>query len=317
LACAQELARAGHAVTVFERSDRVGGLLRYGIPDFKLEKWRLDRRLAQLAAEGVVFKTGVEIGVDLDLAELRRGFDAICLAIGATRPRDLEVPGRTLDGVHFAMEFLSGQNRAVAGDGPAQIVAAKKRVVVLGGGDTGSDCVGTSHRQGARSVHQLELMPEPPHARSIDNPWPSWPLILRSSSSHEEGGVREFGVATRAFLGDEAGRVRALSVVRVALERGTMSELPGSEFVLEADLVLLALGFLGPEPRLLTELGARLDPRGAVQVDPETMMTSVEGVFACGDAKRGPSLVVWAIAEGRDAAHRIDAWLENNLARAR
>jgi glutamate synthase (NADPH/NADH) small chain len=317
LACAQELARAGHAVTVFERSDRVGGLLRYGIPDFKLEKWRVDRRVLQLEAEGVSFKTGVEVGMDLPVAELRRNFDAICLAIGATRPRDLGLPGRDLQGVHYAMEFLSGQNRALAGDGPSSISAEKKRVVVLGGGDTGADCVGTSHRQGARSVHQLELMPAPPASRTADMPWPSWPIILRTSSSHEEGGVRDFGVSTQAFVGDEAGRVRALSAVRVAFHRAedgraSMVELPGSEFVLEADLVLLALGFLGPEPRLITELGAPLDARGAVSVDPQSMMTGIPGVFACGDAKRGPSLVVWAIAEGRDAAQRIDLWLKNN-----
>ena len=316
LAAAQELARAGPEVTVLEKADRVGGLLRYGIPDFKLEKTIVERRVAELRAEGVVFKTGVHAGVDPTGDELRARFDAVVLCGGAMRPRELDVPGRELGGVHLAMDFLTQQNRRVAGDvipdGEA-ILATGKRVLVLGGGDTGSDCVGTAHRHGALSVTSLELMPRPPDARREDNPWPAWPLVLRTSSSHEEGGERDFGVLTRRLVGEpsasgRAPRVVALEAVRVELRGGKLEAIPGSEVRLPCDLVLLAMGFVGPvREGLLEQLGVALDARGNVATT--AGHTSVPGVFAAGDMARGQSLVVWAIAEGRSVARSVDAWL--------
>ncbi len=317
LACAQQLARAGHAVTVFERADRIGGLLRYGIPDFKLEKHLIDRRIEQMAGEGVTFRTEVNVGVDVRADELRARFDAIVLAGGATQARDLTVPGRELRGVHFAMEFLPQQNKRVAGDAvPEQITATGKRVVVLGGGDTGSDCVGTSNRQGALSVHQLELLPMPPATRTADlAPWPYWPMILRTSSSHEEGASRDWSINTKRLSGDAEGHVRKLHGVRLEWQTQDnggpprMVEIPGSELEIDADLVLLALGFLGPERApLLADLGVELDARGNVACGPD-WATSVPGVFSCGDMRRGQSLVVWAIWEGREAARGVDAYL--------
>ena len=315
LACAQQLARAGHEVTVFERSDRPGGLLAYGIPDFKLEKWVIDRRLEQMAAEGVEFVTGCYVGRDLHAERLRAEFDAVCLTIGATRLRDLPLPGRELSGIHFAMDFLTQQNRRNAGKSvePAaqEILATGRRVVILGGGDTGSDCLGTSHRQGAKSVHQFELLPLPPKARTAETPWPDWPMILRSSSSHEEGGRRDWSINTKRFAGDN-GAVTRLCAARLNWRRDNgrmvMEEMPGSEFELECDLVLLALGFVGPEAdTIVAELGLQLDARGNIACD--NYMSSVPGVFAAGDARRGQSLVVWAIWEGREAACAIDAYL--------
>ena len=313
LAAAQQLNRAGHWVTVFEKADRIGGLLRYGIPDFKLEKHILDRRLAQLSAEGVVFRTNACVGGNVPVEDLRREFDAIVLAGGAEQPRDLNVPGRHLRGVHFAMEFLSQQNRRVAGDwiDPAQeILATGKHVVIIGGGDTGADCLGTCHRQKAASVHQLEIMPEPPRERSPETPWPLWPRQLRVESSHEEGGVRLWSVKTIELLGDERGHVRALRAVRVG-PPPSFTPIPDSEFTLEADLVLLAMGFTGPVRRgLIEQLGLELDERGNVRTD-GNYMTSVPGVFAAGDMRRGQSLVVWAIREGRQAARAVDRWLRS------
>ena len=311
MACAQQLARAGHLVTLFERDDRVGGLLRYGIPDFKMEKWLIDRRMEQMAAEGVTFRMGVRVGVDVKGDALRRDFDAIVLSCGATKPRDLPVPGRELQGIHFAMEFLPLQNKVVAGDTvPNQILATGKKVVILGGGDTGSDCLGTSNRQGATSVHQFELLPQPPEDRPQLS-WPNWPMILRTSSSHEEGVVRDWSINTKAFLGD--GRVRALRGVRLDWVqdngRPVMKEIAGSEFDLDCDLVLLALGFLGPESdTVISQLGCELTERGNLKAGPD-YQTTVPGVFACGDARRGQSLVVWAIWEGREAARGVDAYL--------
>jgi glutamate synthase (NADPH/NADH) small chain len=313
MACAQQLARAGHEVTLFERDDRVGGLLRYGIPDFKMEKHLIDRRMAQMAAEGVTFKTGVHVGVTVKADELRRQYDAVVLAGGATKPRDLPVPGRELRGIHFAMEFLPQQNKVVAGDTvPGQILATGKRVVILGGGDTGSDCLGTSNRHGAVSVHQFELLPEPPKDRP-PHVWPNWPMILRTSSSHEEGVTRDFSINTKAFLGDGKGGVRALKAVRLDWTnengRPVMKEVPGSEFEIPCELVLLALGFLGPEPdTMIAQLGCELTDRGNVKVAPD-YQTTVPGVFSCGDMRRGQSLVVWAIWEGRECARGVDAWL--------
>jgi len=313
MACAQQLARAGHVVTLFERDDRIGGLLRYGIPDFKMEKWLIDRRMEQMAAEGVRFRTGVRVGVDVQGDELRKEFDAIVLSCGATKPRDLPVPGRELQGIHFAMEFLPLQNKVVAGDTvPNQIVATGKKVVILGGGDTGSDCLGTSNRQGATSVHQFELLPQPPTDRPQLS-WPNWPMILRTSSSHEEGVIRDWSINTKAFLGDKRGQVRALRGVRLDWTqdngRPVMKEIAGSEFELECDLVLLALGFLGPETgTVISQLGCELTDRGNVKAGPD-YQTTVPGVFACGDARRGQSLVVWAIWEGREAARGVDAYL--------
>ncbi|MBI1813859.1 MAG: glutamate synthase subunit beta [Deltaproteobacteria bacterium] len=316
LACAQQLARAGHLVTLFERADRIGGLLRYGIPDFKMEKHLIDRRMQQMAAEGVTFRPSTNVGVDYPVERLRKEFDAIALCGGATHPRDLPVPGRELKGIHFAMEFLPQQNKVVAGDTIAkQIMATGKRVIILGGGDTGSDCLGTSNRQGATSVHQFELLPQPPETRTNGvAPWPYWPMILRTSSSHEEGVVRDFSINTKYFSGDEHGNVKQLHGVRLEWVkddsgRMTMKEIPGSEFAIDCELVLLALGFLGPEkPGLLSDLGVTLDERGNVKVD-KTYMSSVPGVFASGDMRRGQSLVVWAIWEGRECARGVDAYL--------
>ena len=313
MACAQQLARAGHDVTLFERDDRIGGLLRYGIPDFKMEKHLIDRRMLQMAAEGVTFKTGVHVGVTIRGDELKKQFDAVVLSGGATKPRDLPVPGREAKGIHFAMEFLPQQNKVVAGDTVAnQIKATGKRVVILGGGDTGSDCLGTSNRHGATSVHQFELLPEPPKDRPA-HVWPNWPMILRTSSSHEEGVTRDFSINTKGFVADEQGRVRALKGVRLDWQqengRPVMKELPGSEFEIPCDLVLLALGFLGPEPdTAIAQLGCALTDRGNVKAGPD-YQTTVPGVFACGDMRRGQSLVVWAIREGRQCARAVDEFL--------
>jgi glutamate synthase (NADPH/NADH) small chain len=315
LAAAQQLNRAGHAVIVFERADRIGGLLRYGIPEFKMEKRFLDRRLAIMEKEGVVFQTNAHVGVDVPVADLRRDFDAIVLAGGAGQPRDLPIPGRELGGIHFAMDYLTLQNRRCQGDAvpdAAQITAEGKHVIIIGGGDTGADCLGTAHRQGAVSVHQLELLPRPPETRAPDNPWPQWPNVFRVSSAHEEGGERVYAVSTQRFTG-EGGRVRALHAVRVETVREggrvDVRPVPGSELTLPADLVLLAMGFVGPEKAgLLTDLGVRLTERGNVARDAR-WMTSVPGVFTCGDMQRGQSLIVWAIAEGRSAARGVDAWL--------
>jgi glutamate synthase (NADPH/NADH) small chain len=314
LAAAQQLSRAGHTVTVFEKSDRIGGLLRYGIPDFKLEKWIVDRRLEQLREEGVLFQAGVQVGVDLSTTELRRHFDAVLLCLGSEEPRDLPVPGRELTGVHFAMDFLAQNNRRVAGDAIPEdeaILATGKHVVVLGGGDTGSDCVGTSHRHGAKSVTSIELLERPPDRRDGSTPWPLWPLMFRSSSSHDEGGTRDFAVATKGLTGEE-GRVTKLDAVRLQFAPGRrdFTEIPDSEFAIPADLVLLAMGFVHPVQRgLVEELGVKLDARGNVAADTRAFATSEPGVFAAGDCRRGQSLVVWALWEGREAARAVDAYL--------
>ena len=311
LAAAQQLNRAGHEVVVFEKADRIGGLLRYGIPDFKLDKALLDRRIEQLIKEGIEFNAGVHVGVDLPVQNMRRKFDAILLAGGAEKPRDLSIPGRELKGIHFAMEFLTQQNRRCAGDrvdSREEIVATGKRVAVLGGGDTGADCMGTSHRQRALTVHQLEIMPLPPAARSPQTPWPLWPLMLRTESSHEEGGQREWSASTVRFTGDDQGRVKQLHAVRVG-PPPRFEPVPESEFTLEVDLVLLALGFTGPvQSPVLEQLGVELDDRGNI-AGRENYATSAPGVFAAGDMRRGQSLVVWAIAEGRAAARSIDQFL--------
>jgi glutamate synthase (NADPH/NADH) small chain len=316
LAAADQLNQAGHEVTVFERSDRIGGLLRYGIPEFKLEKRWLDRRLAIMAEEGVIFRAGVDAGTAVTAEALRREFDAVLLCVGAGAPRDLAIPGRELHGVHFAVEYLTQQNRRCEGDeiDPAQaITAAGRRVVIIGGGDTGADCLGTAHRQGALSVHQFELLSRPPDARAADNPWPEWPRVFRMSSAHEEGGERVYSVSTERLIGDANGRLRGLQAVQgeMVREGGAMrfQPVPGSEFELEADLVLLAMGFVGAErSRLLTDLGVRMTERGTVWRD-ERWMTSEAGVFAAGDAQRGQSLIVWAIADGRQAAQAVDTFL--------
>jgi len=316
LAAADQLNRAGHTVTVFERADRIGGLLRYGIPAFKLEKRLLDRRLAVMAAEGVVFRPRCNAGIDLTGDDLLTDFDAVVLAGGATAPRDLPVPGRDLHGIHFAMEYLTAQNRRSEGDELApgeHISAAGKDVVIIGGGDTGADCLGTALRQGAAAVRQLELLPRPPDSRAADNPWPQWPQIFRVSTAHEEGGERLFAVSTERFIGDDRGRVRALRAVKVdrAAVNGRMVFQPiaGTEVELPADLVLLAMGFNGPERGgLLDQLEVRMTERGTVWRD-ETYMTSVPGVFAAGDMQRGQSLIVWAIADGRSCARGVDAYL--------
>jgi len=306
LAAAQQLNRAGHTVTVFEKADRIGGLLRYGIPDFKMEKHLIDRRVRQLEAEGIVFKPGVDVGVSMSVDELKRDFDAVLLAIGAEHPRDLKVPGRELKGVHFAMEFLPQQNKRVAGDRVAnQISATGKHVIIIGGGDTGADCLGTSHRQRAASVTQFEIMPMPPDTRHESTPWPLWPLQLRVESAHEEGGRREWSLSTLQLSGDEDGNVKQLHAARVG-HPPRFETVPGSEFTLEADLVLLAMGFAGPvRSGLIEQLGVELDARGNVRTD-AAYQSSDPKVFAAGDARRGQSLVVWAIAEGRKAARAID-----------
>ncbi|HEU5096545.1 MAG TPA: glutamate synthase subunit beta [Reyranella sp.] len=317
LACAQQLARAGHAVTLFEKADRIGGLLRYGIPDFKMEKHLIDRRMRQMEAEGVEFRTGVEVGATLSVKSLLEGYDAVALTGGAEWPRDLEVPGRDLQGIHYAMDFLVPQNKRVAGDdevraAPKGTISARgKHVIVIGGGDTGSDCVGTSNRQGALSVTQLEVMPQPPQKENKALTWPDWPLKLRTSSSHEEGVDRDFAVLTRRAVGSK-GKVEALECVRVEWVKGAdgrmqMADVPGSTFRLEAGLVLLAMGFLGPrKPGLLEQTGVALDVRGNVAATVQDYRTSVPHVFAAGDMRRGQSLVVWAIREGRQCARAID-----------
>jgi glutamate synthase (NADPH) small chain len=310
LAAAQQLRRKGHAVTVFEKNDRVGGLLRYGIPGFKLEKSILDRRLVQLSQEGVEFVTGANVGVNFDPSDIRRRFDAMLLAGGSEQPRDLAVPGRQLKGIHFAMEFLPQQNRRNEGDvirDPDQIVATGKHVIIIGGGDTGADCLGTSHRQGAKSVHQFEIMPRPPLERASQTPWPLWPLQLRTESAHEEGGLRDWSISTTAFSGDD-GFVQRLHAVRVGAPP-KFEQITGSDFTLNADLVLIAMGFSGPlKNGLLQQLEVAFDSRGNVFAD-SAHMSSVKGVFAAGDMRRGQSLVVWAIAEGRTAAEHIDQYL--------
>jgi glutamate synthase (NADPH/NADH) small chain len=316
LAAADQLNHAGHKVTLFERADRIGGLLRYGIPEFKLEKHHLDRRLALMEQEGVVFRPGSHIGVDVPTAALRRDFDAIVLCCGATTPRDLKVPGRELAGIHFAVDYLTQQNRLCASDAvpPEEIIsAAGRRVVIIGGGDTGADCLGTAHRQGARSVHQFELLSRPPEARAEDNPWPLWPNVFRTSSAHEEGGERVYSVSTERFHADGNGRVRALEALEVEMvrEAGRLQFSPKADtrFELETDLVLLAMGFLGPEQNgLVSELGVRVTERGNVWRD-EQWMTSEKGVFTAGDMQRGQSLIVWAIADGRQAARAVDTYL--------
>ena len=317
LAAAQQLNRAGHWVTVFERADYIGGLLALGIPDFKLDKEVLRRRLDIMEKEGIGFETGVDVGVNLPAESLLSDFDAVCLACGSTVPRDLDVPGRELDGVHFAMDYLTQQNRLNSGESLSdepRITAEGKRVVILGGGDTGADCLGTAHRQGAEIVNQYELLAEPPVHRTIDNPWPQWPMILRSSAAHEEGGVRDYGILTKSFSGSD-GKLEKLHAVRVEWSqpanggRPAMTEVPDSEFEVETELVLLAMGFLHPQHEgLLTQLGVELDGRGNVKIGPDRM-SSVPGVFAAGDTARGQSLVVWAIAEGRETARAMDLYL--------
>ncbi|WP_291992496.1 glutamate synthase subunit beta [Candidatus Accumulibacter sp. ACC003] len=317
LAAAQQLARVGHSVVVLEKSDRLGGLLRYGIPDFKLEKSHIDRRVEQMSAEGVDFRVNQDVGGDganaFPIERLLAEFDAVILAGGAEAPRDLNVPGRALAGVHFAMEFLPQQNKVNAGDAvPGQIMATGKHVLVIGGGDTGSDCVGTSNRHGALSVTQFELMPQPPESENKSLTWPYWPLKMRSSSSHEEGCVRDFAVSTKALIG-ENGKVKALQLVRVDWANGRMTEIPGSEVEIPADLVLLAMGFVSPVKKgLLEQLGVELDARGNVKATTDgdgCYASSARKIFAAGDMRRGQSLVVWAIREGRQCAREVDAFL--------
>ena len=329
LACADQLNRAGHTVTVLERADRIGGLLRYGIPDFKMEKWTIDRRTEIMEKEGVTFKTGVNVGKDVTADDLKSQFDAVVLCGGATKPRDLPIPGRDLDGIFYAMEFLPQQNKRVAGDDvayksrqegawwfsdyPKDISAEGKHVIVIGGGDTGSDCVGTSNRHGCKSLQQFELLPTPPEGRPENQPWPYWPMKLRTSSSHREGVDRHWSILTKKFNGKD-GKVVSLETVEVEFVpvnggRPQMKEIPGSEKTWPADLVLLAMGFLGPETdSVVAQYGCALDDRGNVKAD-DKYMTSVPGVFAAGDLRRGQSLVVWAISEGREAARGVDEYL--------
>ncbi len=319
LAAAQQLTRAGHIVTVFERDDRIGGLLRYGIPEFKMEKRHVDRRLEQMEVEGTQFRSGVNVGVDITAEQLRADFDAVVLAGGATAARDLPIPGRDLDGIHQAMEFLPWANRVqngdpvVGDDGEPPITAKGKKVIIIGGGDTGADCLGTVHRQGAVSVHQFEIMPRPPDTRAEATPWPTYPLMFRVSSAHEEGGERVFSVNTEQFTGRD-GRVTALRAHEVKMNAGKFEKIGGTDFDLEADLVLLAMGFVGPErDGLLTDLGVELTDRGNVARGPD-FETSVPGVFVAGDMGRGQSLIVWAIAEGRAAAAGVDRYLMGRTA---
>jgi len=311
LAAAQQLNRAGHTVTVFEKAGRAGGLLRYGIPDFKLEKRWIDRRLDQMRKEGVEFRTRSWVGRDVPAGDLRKEYDALLLAGGAEQPRDLHVPGRELKGIHYAMDFLPQQNRRVAGDPESEtgaILATGKRVVIIGGGDTGADCLGTAHRQQAHTVHQFEILPKPPETRSPLTPWPLWPLQLRTESAHEEGGTREWSFATTAFSGDENGGVKQLHAVRVG-PPPAFDPVPGSQFTVDAEMVLLAMGFTGPvRGGMIEQLGVELDARGNVKTD-DHYATTAPGVFAAGDMRRGQSLVVWAIAEGRQAARAVDAFL--------
>jgi len=316
LAAAQQLRRAGHSVTVYEKNDRIGGLMRYGIPNFKLEKWVLDRRIEQMRAEGVTFITNAHVGVNVPVDALTEHYDAILLAGGAEHPRNLSIPGRELKGIHFAMEFLPQQNRRCEGDqeqqflaDPAQAISAQgKRVVIIGGGDTGADCLGTSHRQGPKSIHQFEIMPMPPAQRAASTPWPLWPLQLRTEGAHEEGGIRDWSINSVKFTGDEDGNVKELHLVRVG-PPPKFEAIAGSEHVLEVDLVLLAMGFLGPVRNgMIEQLGLAVDNRGNVAANAE-YMTSVDGIFAAGDMRRGQSLVVWAISEGRKAAAAIDNYL--------
>ena len=311
MAAAQQLRRAGHDVTVYEKADRIGGLLRYGIPNFKLEKHIIDRRVEQMSAEGVQFVTNAHVGKNVELNDLQRKFDAIVLACGSEQPRDLKVPGRELKGIHFAMEFLPQQNRRCLGetlDPASDILATGKRVVIIGGGDTGADCLGTAHRQKPLSVHQFEIMPKPPEERSPQTPWPLWPLQMRTEAAHEEGGIRDWSIATTGFTGDGNGNVKQLHAVRVG-PPPKFEPIPGSDFTLEADLVLIAMGFLGPVRNgMIEQLGVVLDPRGNVATD-QNYMSSVPGVFAAGDMRRGQSLVVWAISEGRKAAAAVDTYL--------
>jgi glutamate synthase (NADPH/NADH) small chain len=312
LACAQQLARAGHSVTVFEKADRIGGLLRYGIPDFKMEKHLINRRAVQMEAEGVVFKTSTEVGVDVSIKSIRENFDAVVLAGGAEEPRGLQIPGAELPGVRMAMEFLTQQNKRNAGDDELRaaprgtLTATGKRVIVIGGGDTGSDCVGTSNRQGAASVTQIEIMPMPPEKENKALTWPDWPMKLRTSSSHEEGVERDWAVLTREVVGVD-GVVTGLKCVRADWSNGKMAEVAGSEFVIPADLILLAMGFTGPrQAGMLEQSGVSLTDRGNVEANTDDYRTSEEMVFACGDMRRGQSLVVWAIREGRQAARAVD-----------
>jgi glutamate synthase (NADPH/NADH) small chain len=320
LACSQQLARAGHAVTLFEKADRIGGLLRYGIPDFKMEKRLIDRRMQQMRAEGVEFRTGVEVGATLSIKSLLEGYDAVALTGGTEWPRDLQVPGRELDGIHFALDFLIQQNKRIAGDDEARaaprgtLTARGKHVLVIGGGDTGSDCVGTSNRQGALSVTQLEVMPRPPEKENKALTWPDWPLKMRTSSSQEEGCERDFAVLTKRAVGSN-GRVEAVECVRVEWVKAddgrfAMQEVPDSPFKIKADLVLLAMGFLGPRRGgMIEESGVALDPRGNIQADTLSYSSSVPKLFAAGDMRRGQSLVVWAIREGRQCARAVDEFL--------
>jgi glutamate synthase (NADPH/NADH) small chain len=316
LAAAQQLCRAGHAVTVFERDDRIGGLLRYGIPEFKMEKNQLDRRLEQMKAEGVIFRTGQHVGVNVSADTLRKEFDAVLLAGGACAPRNLPVPGRDLKGVHYAMDYLSLQNKRCEGDAldDEKFISAKgKHVVIIGGGDTGADCLGTANRQGALSVHQLEIMPKPPLTRAANNPWPEWPQIYRVASAHEEGVERVYSVSTKRFIDNGSGQIKELELVKVEVKnvdgKMTFQEVAGSEFRLPCELALLAMGFTGPEKNgMLEQFAVKLTDRGNVARD-RNWMTSVEGVFTAGDMQRGQSLIVWAIAEGRSAAKGIDTFL--------
>jgi len=316
LAAAQQLARAGHDVTLFERDDRIGGLLRYGIPEFKMEKKRLDWRLEQMESEGVIFKTNAHVGKNVSIKYLKKEFDALLLTGGATDARDLPAKGRELNGIHQAMEFLPMQNKLCEGDDkPDNFISAEgKHVVIIGGGDTGADCLGTVNRQGCASVHQLEIMAKPPNMRAEENPWPEWPRIFRTSAAHEEGVERVYAVSTKKFVDDGQGNVKALELVEVEMKnvdgRISFEEVEDSEHEIPCDLALLAMGFLGPEkPGMLEQLGVELDGRGNVVADKKTWMTSVKGVFTAGDMQRGQSLIVWAIAEGRSAAAGVDEYL--------
>ena len=318
LAAAQQLCRAGHWVSVYEKADRIGGLLRYGIPQFKLEKQIIDRRLEQISAEGVQFVTKAHVGKSVPMEDLQREFDAIVLAGGSEQPRDLQVPGRELKGIHFAMEYLPQQNRRCLGDTldpTSEILATGKRVVIIGGGDTGADCLGTCHRQKPRSVHQFEIMPKPPDERAPQTPWPLWPMQLRIEGAHEEGGIRDWSIATTKFTGDSDGNVKQLHAIRVG-PPPKFEPIPGTEFSMDVDLVLIAMGFLGPVRNgMIEQLGVALDQRGNLATD-ASYMSSVPGVFAAGDMRRGQSLVVWAISEGRKAAECVDRYLrETNIVR--